>query len=1072
MINQYSISRLFFVFFALLLSFLLPAQLFNFKKYNTKNGLANSSVKCLIQSRDGYLWFGTQGGGLSRFDGKQFKTFTKNNGLISNDITSLAEGKDGKIWIGTIEGLSVYDGKNFKNFSEQDGVGNTTIYNLLVDNSGNIWIPTDDKGLKVYRNNKILTLDTLNGLKKNRVFCVYQEAVNIFWVGTHKGGLYKVDSTAKIIRMIDSIPDFPKASVFCFSKGYLPGEIFAGSNNSGVFRIYQNKITPVNIPEFNEAFIGSLVLDKNKTLWIGTDGQGIISYTPSNHKLFLEKNGLSSNYINGIMEDYEGNIWIGTQSGGVNLLISEQISTYTDKDGLNNNKILSVLKARNGQFYVSTMAGGIYYFEKLKSSFQPVKSTFDLGSRIVTVFCEVDNNKLFCGTENNGVLLFENKGGEFRFIKNMVGFTWNGRNENLASVVKILSATNGNIWVATYGTGLLLINAQGEVVRWYRSGDDSGLSSDELLTIGSDNSGRLFVSHHNSGVQIFDGKGFIPISKNPPDILNTAWSFESDSAGRLFFGTQDAGLVIFKDERFSFITAENGICSNYIQSILQDGEYLWLGTDKGVNRIKLNEKNNIVDNRYYGVDAGLISPEITHNGIFRDNNDYLWFCTQDGGLARFDKRIDLVNLVPPHLLLLDIKLFHEHVNWSEFADSLSPSNKLPLSLELPFDKNHLTFNFRGITIDQTYYKFILENLDGTWSPYSLTDEAVYANIPPGTYTFRVVAKNSFGAESQPVSFTFTITPPFWRTWWFYTLCALFLGVGLFSFYRWRTAALEKEKRILEQKVEVRTKELKIVNENLSVALHDIKDSINYAERIQRAMLPVQEKVRSFLPESFIFLRPRDVVSGDFYWFNHKNGLDFVVAADCTGHGVPGAFMSMVGSSLLNEIVLTKGVSNPSDALTQLNIGVQNALRQKENQTRDGMDMAFCTIDYTKKELIYAGANRALWIVRKHEENYRLEEIKPTKCAIGGFTDENQNFQSHRIQLNPGDSVYLHSDGFADQFGGPDGKKLMTKRFKEILLSIQHVPLTGQGTYLSDEIDRWMSTGFEQVDDMLVIGLRF
>ncbi|MBC7863003.1 MAG: SpoIIE family protein phosphatase, partial [Bacteroidia bacterium] len=194
--------------------------------------------------------------------------------------------------------------------------------------------------------------------------------------------------------------------------------------------------------------------------------------------------------------------------------------------------------------------------------------------------------------------------------------------------------------------------------------------------------------------------------------------------------------------------------------------------------------------------------------------------------------------------------------------------------------------------------------------------------------------------------------------------------------------------------------------------------------------------------------------------------------DCTGHGVPGAFMSMVGSSLLNEIVLTKGIQNPTEILMQLNIGVQNALKQRENQTRDGMDLSFCAIDYKNKKLAYAGANRALWVFRNKEDGIALEEIKATKCAIGGFTDETQVYERHEVQLNDGDTVYLHSDGYADQFGGPQGKKLMTKRFKDILGGIQNQKMPQQEESLGKEIDSWMGSDYEQVDDILVIGVKF
>jgi serine phosphatase RsbU (regulator of sigma subunit) len=366
---------------------------------------------------------------------------------------------------------------------------------------------------------------------------------------------------------------------------------------------------------------------------------------------------------------------------------------------------------------------------------------------------------------------------------------------------------------------------------------------------------------------------------------------------------------------------------------------------------------------------------------------------------------------------------------------------------------------------------MLEGYEDDWSPLTTRNEAVYTNIPPGLYTFKVKAQNSSGIWSEEsISYAFEITPPFWKTWWFYTLCVVVILASIITFIRYRTAQLEKEKKVLEQKVEERTLELKESNHKLFDALHDIKDSINYAERIQRAILPSDVTIQKNLPQSFILFKPRDVVSGDFYWFSHREGIDYIAAVDCTGHGVPGAFMSMVGSSLLNEIILTMHTKDPSEILSLLNRGVQDALKQRENQTRDGMDLALCAIDYKNRNVKYVGANRALWIIKNGATE--VEEIKATKCAIGGFTDESQHYTTHELQFVEGDTIYMSSDGYADQFGGTNGKKLMTKRFKEVLLGIQNQEMLMQHKSLDFEITEWMGSTYEQVDDILVIGIKF
>jgi serine phosphatase RsbU (regulator of sigma subunit) len=263
--------------------------------------------------------------------------------------------------------------------------------------------------------------------------------------------------------------------------------------------------------------------------------------------------------------------------------------------------------------------------------------------------------------------------------------------------------------------------------------------------------------------------------------------------------------------------------------------------------------------------------------------------------------------------------------------------------------------------------------------------------------------------------------------------------------------LKEQNIILDKKVIERTTEVVEQKKKLEEQKQEITDSIQYAQRIQFAILPTKENIVKAFPQSFILFKPKDIVSGDFYWFQEVEGKKYIAACDCTGHGVPGALMSMVATDMLNDaLVHTKKVD---EILAHTNRSIKTALKQStdDDSTRDGMDIALCCFNDKTNVLQFAGAYRPLWLIRfSHAEQseasknaYELLEFKATKAAIGGLTEDNQTFQLNEIQLQKGDTIYLASDGFADQFS-PADKKLMTKRFKEILLSIQHLSMPEQG----------------------------
>ena len=292
-------------------------------------------------------------------------------------------------------------------------------------------------------------------------------------------------------------------------------------------------------------------------------------------------------------------------------------------------------------------------------------------------------------------------------------------------------------------------------------------------------------------------------------------------------------------------------------------------------------------------------------------------------------------------------------------------------------------------------------------------------------------------------------------------CALPIFVRLNS-RRLKTANIRLEKIIKK-----RTKEIREQRDQIAEQKQAITDSIQYAKRIQTAVLPPGELIEKVLPEHFILFKPRDIVSGDFYWLKQIDKYVVFTAADCTGHGVPGAFMSMLGVALLNEIVRRKEITRANQILEELRNQIKAALRQsgKAGEAKDGMDMALCILDLEEMKLQFAGAYNPLYLIRGDE----LIETKADKMPVAIYL-KMDNFTTHKIQVQKGDCLYLFSDGYADQFGGEKGKKFKSKAFKALLLSIQDKSMEEQRLAIDEAFENWRGD-LEQVDDVCVIGVR-
>ncbi|HXC04504.1 MAG TPA: two-component regulator propeller domain-containing protein, partial [Bacteroidia bacterium] len=715
----------------------------------------------------------------------------------------------------------------------------------------------------------------------------------------------------------------------------------------------------------------------------------------------------------------------------------------------------------------------------------------------------------------------------------------------------IVQDKDGNIWFGTQGGGVSCYGKEmkeGKPFHKYTKAD--GLAGEEVNAIYEDNAGNLWFGTGGGGISVLpyaDKLPFLDGDKNAPHLIN--------------------------------IGLEEGLPDGQIYSILQDKEgRIWAGTNLGLAGLSFHTTPERVGGSGFPVikrrDLEKIYFEVYNfkNGypvkdvsfMFCDSRNIIWAGTGDR-LVRFDPHAIHKDLHPPVVLLHNIRINEKSIDWysllnrrqgrpdsdssglaasellflgralspalrdsfdKPFAgiklDGISPFYALPENLELPYENNDVTFEYNAVEPSRPYlvnYEYILEGYTNAWSPVTEKTSASFGNMHEGQYTFKLRAQSPEGIWSEPVIYSFRVLPPWYRTWWAYGMDAVLIFGFLFGFYRWRTAALVKEKKVLELKVKFRTaeaveqKELaeqgrreaekqkdiansqRIIAEELKVLAEqqknsveekrliieekqkEILDSIQYARRIQQALLTSESYFKKYLPsEYFILFKPKDIVSGDFYWALHTpppagkqgSGLFYVATADCTGHGVPGAFMSMLNISFLNEIVTQRGISDPAEVLNRVREEIIHALNPEgsEEEARDGMDAVLCCYDFDALKLYMAGANNSVIILR----NGVLKTWKGDKMPVGKYHDETKSFTLHTIDLEKGDIVYTTTDGYPDQFGGPKGKKFKYKHLEQVILGFDNLPLKVQHRELSTVFEQWKGN-LEQIDDVTILGIR-
>ena len=1063
------------------------SQQYFFRKYSVEEGLPQSTVYSIVEDSRGFIWMGTDGGGLSRFDGTKFETFTKADGLSDNVIRSLFEDSRGNIWIGTFNGLTLYDGKKFTAFTEEQGLSGTSVLKITETSNGIIWVGTNDRGLVAIQPGdslKITNFSIDNGLISNFIFDIHEDADNRLWLAMVGGvnilTFLKADTLA-----IENIEDpiIPSDIILSVEPGN-DGTFWLGSYGDGLFRAIpgkENQEYEVVKSQINDIYPGLIIWDilsrENGEIWLASNNNGIIRIV--NDKIageFTRENGLPSIHLLNILGASEGNTWMASFGQGSIMFRYEKFLSYGAADDITGNQVLSIFIVNDDMFYTATEEGFTRFrktgdrIRKLRH-YSLAQGLNNVGATTIAEY----KDKLLIGT-NNGINVFNGS--------NLSPFQYNYRLPDL-KINALLTDSHGNLWI---GTGGGYGKFTGDDL--FTMSEDEGLINNEVQTIIEDSKGRIWMGTFKGLVKLEDT---IYTDFNEEDGLTFQRinSLAEDPAGNIWIGTFGGGIFrfnVYSDSVPISLLATKGVLSSGTVNSLHfiSGTKVIAGTDKGFDLIELDDKQSIIRVIPYGSKDGFTGGENNTNSIARDNTGLIWFGTKNG-IIRFNPAVDVNYNIRPKTDITSIKLFFEDVDWKSRDFTLYKWSGLPENLVLSHKDNHVTFEYTGLDFsnpdDLTFSYRLDRNGTGDWSPFTSSRSILSSDLRPGNYTFSVRAKNKYGITGETVQYSFLIKPPFWKTKWFIVLSMLTAFLAIAAFVRYREKKLIEEKIKLEKIVEERTRE--VVEQKDEIARQrdivtyqkkEITDSIHYAETIQRAVLPEEGILKSSFHDYFILFRPKDIVSGDFFWMSKRGDNIIFTAADCTGHGVPGAFMSMLGVSFLNKIVNESGIIQPARILNELRDNVILSLKQKgtHETSKDGMDMAICSINLKNLRLQFAGANNPMILFRKENSEFKIIEKRGDGMPVGVYSRMSE-FTLHEIDIREGDTIYLFSDGFCDQFGGPGGRKFMKPRFTQMLLENQKIDMCSQKEVYEKILNEWISypsdEPVEQIDDIILLGIR-
>ncbi len=1030
------------------------SQEYRITNYGISEGITYPFVYTISQDDRGFVWIGT-GMGLCRFDGFKFTTDMVPDTLSGQVVGASFKDSSGALWFGYQSGNIVrYNGKSFELISAGAEI-NSSITGFAELTDGIILIATLNSGMYAY-NSATGKGTQVNGLEAG-MYTALRTRGNAMLLGSQEGlSLYSIDNAGKTASLKVKVTELEFVKIQDIQSSLETNAYWIATEDQGIFRLALNgekyAVTKAGV-KFNlgNENVQAVYEAPNRQLWVSTLRNGVYRLDQPDGKgdfgmvtAFNKGNGLRSNAVKRVFEDQEGNIWIATYGDGISLLSGQPMAfTKMETAGLDND-ILAIAVTDDNQYYVGGQ-GGLFRFTPGKDK-SPVKVQGVPADKVTAL--HLGSQGLFIGTETNGLFLMNMKTNSVRNIP-----------YEAYSMGKWISGIVSDDRYVYLGTkdGVYRLGNDFKEEAHFTTND--GLPHNNIEHVLLDSKGRLLFATRSKGIYELTREGtanlLYPVDRADVEFKSLA----EDINGNIWAATNGDGVICFKKDSVFQITVASGLKSDFCYSLISARENgIWVGHRLGMSRINTLNMHASVYDQNLG-----ITGDCNLNAVSRNKAGVIFFGTTEG-LISYDPAKDSGKKLPPFTNIVNLLISDRPFDFSRDID-----------IVLPYKPYKLRIEFIGLNYSDPQsvrYQYKLEGHDLDWSDVTSQTYVTYPRIEDGNYTFYLRSFNNEGlTQDVPVTLKIHIKPPVWKTWWFILLSILFAAFAVYAIIKFREKKQKQLQEYLERELAARTKEVVEQKEVIEIKNRDITDSINYAKRIQTSMLPPIRRLQQHFTGSFVFYHPRDIVSGDFYWFDQINDNKFtIVCADSTGHGVPGAFMSMIGSTLLKDICTREANNAPSKVLQVLDCELRNTLNQNlEDGTKpgDGMDIIVCEIDLKTHYVRYASAMRPMIIYRNGEEVF----VKGSRNSVGGHYDKEDNvFEDEGLQLSKGDIIYMFSDGYSDQFGGPMGKKFKMVRLKNLLQDIHAKPMDEQCVHVKNTFHLWKEN-YEQVDDVLFMGIK-